>query len=264
MHRGALHLHSTYSDGEFSLPELRAALLADGCSFACVTDHAEWLDESGVALYLADCASLSDDRFRFIPGLEYECEQRLHIVGFGATMLMPTTDPQEVIARLDAAGAISMIAHPKTELFAWIEGFARLPQAIEAWNSKYDGRYAPRPATFALVRRLRARQPALLAFYGQDLHWKKQYRGLRVEVDAATNEPRDVLGALAAGAFVGVDHDLRLPSSGVIAPEQLREFERLHGRSSRMRGLIKRTKRLADSLGLVVPGSIKSQIRRMF
>ena len=40
MLRGALHIHSTWSDGEFTLSELRHILVGAGCRFACVTDHA--------------------------------------------------------------------------------------------------------------------------------------------------------------------------------------------------------------------------------
>jgi hypothetical protein len=35
-----------------------------------------------------------------------------------------------------------------------------LHRGIETWNSKYDGRYAPRSGTFALLQRLRQRAPA--------------------------------------------------------------------------------------------------------
>lgn len=262
--RGALHVHSTYSDGEYTLTELRETLRRDGCRFACVTDHAEWLDDDSLRKYLAECAALSDDEFRFIPGLEYECERRLHIVGYGATMRLSTTDPDAVIGSIEAAGAFSMIAHPKTELFGWIEGFTRLPHAVEAWNSKYDGRYAPRAETFALIQRLQERKPALLACYGQDLHWKTQYRGLVVEIEAESNDRHEVLTALFAGAFVGVDRELRLPASGHVPAPLLRRFARRHRRSDRMRLAIKTVKRTVDRTGLALPPAIKAQIRRVF
>ncbi|HKC88863.1 MAG TPA: hypothetical protein VKG02_22960 [Blastocatellia bacterium] len=70
MFKGAIHLHSVYSDGEFTLAELREALDAAGRSFACMTDHAEYFDRLMTRDYVAECASLSDDRFRFIPGFE--------------------------------------------------------------------------------------------------------------------------------------------------------------------------------------------------
>ncbi len=79
--KGALHIHSTYSDGEFTLTELKQIFLAAGCSFLCMTDHAEHFNETKLRAYLDECRSLSDDEFRFVAGLEYECERRMHILG---------------------------------------------------------------------------------------------------------------------------------------------------------------------------------------
>lgn len=264
MFRGVLHVHSTYSDGEFSLPELRETLLRDGCTFACVTDHAEWFTGSSLARYLAECDELSDNRFAFIPGLEYECENRLHVLGYGFARLDRSRAPEQVIADIDAGGGVSVIAHPKTELFEWIESFERLPLGIEVWNSKYDGRYAPRPETFALLHRLRVRQPCLSAFYGQDLHWRRQYRGMQVAVECATNTRGAILPALAAGAFHGNRQGLQLPSSGVLSVQNMNEFARIHRRSQRLRHLMKATKDVADRLGVSVPAGVKSHLRRVF
>src|SRR5207249_2551105 len=95
-----------------------------------------------------------------------------------------------------------------------IEAFETLPDGIETWNTKYDGRYAPRPATFALLARLKARRRDMSAFYGQDLHWRRQHRGLFTMVDAATPDRARVLDALRRGAYIGVKDGMRLPSSG--------------------------------------------------
>ena len=264
MYKGILHAHSTYSDGDLSLPELREALVRDGYRFACMTDHAEWLTEPALRQYVDECNALSDGEFRFIPGLEYECENRLHVLGYGTTVLIGSSNPEEVIARVHSAGGVSVIAHPKGELFDWIESFDTLPVGLEVWNSKYDGRYAPRAETFALLRRLQARQPGIVAFYGQDLHWRHQYRGLYVEIDRATPERGDVLGALASGAFRGCKQELRLPSSGELSASVLQEFSRVHRRSDRMRRILKTAKGVAGALGVTVPAGVKSQLRRVF
>jgi len=129
--KGAIHIHSTYSDGEFSLPELRGLFTAEGCRFVCMTDHAEAFDEHSLAAYMEECSALSDAKFRFIHGLEYECEQRMHILGYGAEKLASTQDPQAVIRHIDAQDAISVIAHPKDTFFPWIESFETLPAGIE-------------------------------------------------------------------------------------------------------------------------------------
>jgi hypothetical protein len=266
MLKGALHVHSTYSDGEFTLRELRRELSSDGFAFACLSDHAEWLNERRRDEYLAESRELSDESFTFVAGLEYECEQRLHIVGYGSTGLLSTTDPVDVIRQIEEAGAVAVIAHPKTALFPWIETFERLPAGIEVWNSKYDGRYAPRAETFALLDRLRARRSDLRAFYGQDLHWRHQYRGLQVVVDSASNNsaPDAILSALRSGGFVARIDNLELPSTGDVGADRLERFARLHRRSTRLRQAFAMAKRCADDLGVSVPDSLKGQVRRLF
>jgi hypothetical protein len=264
MLKGAMHLHSIYSDGEFTLAEIRELFLAEGCSFACLTDHAEFFDERSIQNYLAECKSLSDDKFLLVPGLEYRCEREMHILGYGATGLAQTKDPQGVIRHIDAQGAISVIAHPKNDSFSWLESFATLPLGIETWNTKYDGRYAPRPATFALLRRLQERCPEMRAFYGQDLHWKKQFRGMLVEVDCAEARIETILGALAEGKYSARKDPYSLPASGVLSEELLTQFGHDHGRSQRVWRLLKTGKQTLARLGIRVPESIKAQLRRIF
>ena len=264
MLRGVIHTHSTYSDGEYTLAELREVLVASGCSFACMTDHAEFFDEEKLRAYVAECESLSDERFRFVAGLEYECERRMHVLGYGVTTLAGTTDPQRVIEHIERAGGLSVIAHPMDSMFEWIETFDVLPRGIETWNSKYDGRAAPRPGTFRLLSRLRERRPEMLAFYGVDYHWKKQFRELYnlVECDAPTRD--EVLGALASGRYLGAKGELRLPSSGELPESLLEAFGAANSRSTRRRLLLKRVKRAADRLGLRIPAPVKAQLRRIF
>lgn len=264
MFKGAIHIHSTHSDGEFTLPELRSIYREAGCRFAMVTDHANYFDEDKVSAYREECARLSDAEFIFIPGLEFGCWERMHILGYGVTALTATENPQEVIEHITRAGGISVIAHPKNEMFETIENFDVLPQGIETWNSKYDGRYAPRPGTFQLLHRLQKRAERMHAFYGQDLHWRKQYRNLFNHVECDELKIENVLAAFAEGRYVGVKDDLELSASGAVSEELLARFSSVHERSSRMRDFIKRAKKTADSCGISVPEKLKAQVRRIF
>jgi hypothetical protein len=264
MIKGAMHVHSTYSDGEFTLAELREVFLAQGCAFICMTDHAEYFDQDSLLRYQRECELLSDDKLRFVAGLEFDCERHMHILGYGTTRLAETKNPQEVIGHIDRQQAVSVIAHPKDEFFPWIESFEILPQGIEVWNSKYDGRYAPRPGTFALLQRLKRRKPEMHAFYGQDLHWKKQFRGLVVEVDAASAQPQAILAAIAAGKYNGRKDALKLPSAGELSDELLADLGRAHARSYGMWRFMKGGKRILDRLGIRIPESLKSRLRRIF
>jgi hypothetical protein len=259
---GALHIHSTYSDGEFSLTALRNLYVAAGCRFACVTDHADCLAAASLEAYVLECRALSDDRFRFVAGLEFTCENGLHVLGYGTTTTTTSTDPSEVIRHIEAHGGVAVIAHPRDVLFDWIAGLERVPHGLEVWNTKYDGRYAPRPGTFALLQRLQARRLDCRAFYGQDLHWRTQYRGLFVDVDCASVTREEVLAGLASGAFAGVKEGMRLPSSGAVEQEWLVRAQRTRWFSGALRMALKRTKAVFDRLGIPVPAALKAQARR--
>lgn len=264
MLKGALHIHSTYSDGEFTLGELREIFLGENCSFLCMTDHAEYFDEESIRRYVAECNTLSDANFRLVPGLEYRCEQNMHILGYYATTLSQKTNPQEIIRHIDEQGGLAVIAHPRDDFFEWIETFTTLPQGVETWNSKYDGRYAPRSGTFALLQRLRQRAPGMRAFYGLDLHWKKQFRNFFVTLECDSLEPSAILAALATGEYTAQKDDLLLPSSGILPEPLLQQFDRVHARSHRMWRLLKNGKQTLDRFGIRVPESLKAQLRRIF
>ena len=264
MIKGAIHVHSTYSDGEFTLAELREVYAALGCRFVCMTDHAEDFDAKKLAAYVAECERLSDEQFRFIAGLEFNCDRRMHVLGFGVTRLVETTDPQAVIRHIKGEGGVAVIAHPMDSAFEWIESFDELPDGIETWNSKYDGRYAPRPQTFALLGRLQRRAPQMRAFYGQDLHWRRQHRGLLNYLQTAGSDREAVLSALAGGDYFAMKGDAELPSSGRLAAELLARLGDANRRYARRRQVIKQAKRLIDRVGLRVPAPLKAQLRRIF
>jgi len=264
MLKGAIHIHSTYSDGEFTLAGLREVYLAAGCAFACVTDHSQYFDASKIQAYAEECARLSDRRFVFIPGLEFGCTGKMHILGYGVTQLVDNDNPEDVIEHIEGARGISVIAHPRDTAFAAIESFKKLPNGIEVWNSKYDGRYAPRPGVFQLLNRLQQRQPEIHAFYGQDMHWKKQFRGLLNVVTLSTIEPEQILAAFARGDYQGVKDGIELSSDGRISEVLMHRFAKVHRRSDAMRSLIRSTKKQADRLGLSVPSALKSHLRRIF
>ena len=264
MLNGAIHVHSTYSDGEFTLAELREVYVALGCRFVCMTDHAEYFDAVKLESYVGECKSLSDDRFRFVPGLEFTCDNRMHVLGFGAPRLAGTTDPQAVIRHIKRTEGLAVIAHPMDSAFAWIESFDELPDGIETWNTKYDGRYAPRPQTFELLNRLQQRSPLMRAYYGQDLHWKHQHRGLLNCVEADFMQPGAILAAFRRGDYCALKGSLELPSSGLLPAEMKREFGEVNRRDANKRKLLKNAKKWIDRVGIKVPGGLKARVRRIF
>ena len=73
-----------------------------------------------------------------------------------------------------------------------------------------------------------------------------------------------MLAALAAGEYVGFKDGRRLPSTGVLSPEHVAAFERVHRRSQRMRRFMGMVKTWASASGLGVPAPVKDQLRRIF
>ena len=224
MLKGALHIHSTYSDGELTLAELKERFVSDGFSFACLTDHAESFDREKLRAYVTECDALSDSEFLFLPGLEYECEKHLHILGFGVTALAGTTDPESVIRHIADRGGVSVIAHPRDHAFDWIESFTVLPHGVEAWNYRYDGIKGPHVSVYLLLRRLAARQPGTFAFYGLELHWARQRRDLGIVVRPTLLRKDHILRALSTGNYHGSCAGVDLPSSGTLSPQLLEKL----------------------------------------
>lgn len=262
--QGAIHVHSTYSDGEFTLGELRTMFLSAGCRFLCISDHAESFTRRRLMNYTNECSALSDDRFCFIAGLEFECREKMHILGYGVTSLADSIEPQEIIRHIQVNGGLAVIAHPKNSHFAWIETFKTLPMGIEVWNTKYDGRYAPRPGTFHLLRRLQERQPQMRAFYGQDFHYRKQFYGLLTHVRSSVLRADDLLRSLASGDYVSQRGDLVLPSTGVLPGGLLEHFDRIHRRYDSVRVSLRRMKKIAQRMGFTVPSTVITGARRFF
>jgi len=264
MLKGVLHVHSTYSDGERSLADLRELFLQQGCSFAMMSDHADSLDDARVREYVAECHERSDAKFLFVPGLEFSCDRRMHVLGYGVTSLSASTNPQEVFTHIEQQRGVAVIAHPQDSAFPWIESFETLPMGIEVWNTKYDGQYAPRARTFRLLQRLRVRRPDLLGFYGLDYHWITQFRELYTVLHIDRLDPQAMIAALRGGQFHATKGELELPSDGNIGDALLAQFDRTNTRSSGARRFIQQINGIRRRLGFKIPAPIKAQLRRFF
>ena len=104
----------------------------------------------------------------------------------------------------------------------------------------------------------------MTAFYGQDLHWRRQYRGLFTLVNADAPDPAAILQLLRQGGYMGLKDGLELASNGEIPAGVLARFERANARSQRLRQWIGGVKSCVNRVGLSVPGSVKAQLRRIF
>jgi hypothetical protein len=124
--RGAFHVHTRRSDGRGTVEEVAAAAKAAGLQFVLLTDHNDFAPrepafKSGVLM---------------VPGVEISTPYG-HLVAFG--METPLDGPrarQEGVGAVEAAGGISVLAHPIQQKNPWRdpEG-ARRAQGFELYSA---------------------------------------------------------------------------------------------------------------------------------
>jgi hypothetical protein len=101
------------------------------------------------------------------------------------------------------------------------------------------------------------------AFYGQDYHWRRQFRGLFLDVEAPSRDAGAILAALAGGRFSATKGRLHLPSNGQLPAPLRSRLAEAHERSQRLRGLVRQARGLASRFGMTVPSGFKAQLRRI-
>lgn len=190
---GHLHIHSVFSDGEGSVPQIAAAAQEAGLDFIGITDHNSLAGrEEGLEGWHGNVLVLI--------GTEIN-ESKNHYIAFGLNKLIPPDDdnPGTVIAAVNYQGGFGYLAHPveksnpaflEGRCFPWDkfnwDGF----NGLEIWNfgSLWRGVYTkrwqalfwyyadpyravrfPEPEGLALWDRLSQERP-VSAFVGSDAH----------------------------------------------------------------------------------------------
>ncbi len=190
---GHLHIHSTYSDGEGSIPHIAAAAQDAGLNFIGITDHNTLAGrEEGLEGWHGNVLVLI--------GTEINVSKN-HYIAFGVSKPIPPDDdnPGSVIAAVNSQGGFGYLAHPVEKsnpaflngrCYPWdncnLDGFS----GLEIWNfgSLWRGVYTrrwqalfwyyadpyravrfPEPEGLALWDRLSRERP-VSAFVGSDAH----------------------------------------------------------------------------------------------
>jgi hypothetical protein len=197
MHRyqGIIHNHSACSkEGCYPLSTLRQRW-ATQFDFAAMTEHAERTDAQAYAAYLSECDALSDEQFRFIPGLEIETESGDMLL-LGCRTYICTRDPLEVLQQ--AADCVILLAHPEegkmmAEVLQQAHGF-------EVWNSGHMGGYMPPLDWLASWRRWIT--PGKIVTGGNDIHKVDPRRKIITSVQSPSTSEKHILEAIKQGNFV--------------------------------------------------------------
>lgn len=169
--RGILHVHSDFSyDGRNSIPEWAAFLRAKGYNFVCLTEHDDDFDDAKMAGLVEECRKVSTPSFHMIPGLEFRCANKAHILGLALTKFYRTDDPIEAAQFIRANNGVSVIAHPRGYEGNITKELLKTVDGVEVWNGAKDSRFFPHPEVLGLYKGWREVNPNLIALGGADTH----------------------------------------------------------------------------------------------
>ena len=264
--KAALHLHTTYSDGELTLEELKVRFQKEGFQCLMMSDHAESMTPEQMETYVAECCALSDDQFCIVPGLEfaYPFESgSLHLLGYGVSRYQREEEPVTMVKAIHQLGGVAVLAHPYPPLLPQIVPMKGTIDGIELWNTKYNGRIAPALWNYQLLKEVRRLRSEVLGFYGTDFHWKKQYAGLAVWIEADALTPASLLTALRNGKFYAEKEGMRLTPDGSLTSDQKSSFERKERFYRLWRKMVVGARGPFKALRLPIPQRLKAMARKV-
>lgn len=190
-YRGALHVHTTCSDGKLSPAQSCRRYRRLGFDFVFITDHDQWNDHS----------HLSDAEFKVFSALELSCRGgREHVVALGVHAWAGRKDTQEAIDWVNGLGGVPVLCHPFWSRMALrraleLEGYPLL----EVWNTHGGLKYARESSHFWDL--LLAEGRRIYAVAADDSHAARDCGGGFVEVWAEELSEEAILKALRAGRF---------------------------------------------------------------
>ena len=195
LYRGILHNHSIYSrEGCYPLSVLRQRW-ASQLDFAAMTEHAEKITAEDFAAYIQECEALSDDQFRFIPGLEVATDSGDMLL-LGCRTYIRTTDSFQVLK--EAGDCLILLAHPEEnrmlpEVLAQVHGF-------EGWNTKRMGSFMPPFDWLNCWKHLL--RPNQIITGGNDIHTVDFKRKAITLVQSSSDSEQDILSSIKQGHFM--------------------------------------------------------------
>lgn len=260
---GILHCHSTYSyDAKLSLQELRELFVAHGVNFVCMTEHADELTKERAAAFVRECAALSDDTFRFIPGFEVPC-RRAHVLMIGMRDFFGSYAPDLDALRVWTRRApFVVLAHPVRNGFKVEDGFLEQLHGLEVWNQQYEGKRVPRIRSLKLFSTLKKKKPSIVATGGIDFHRTEHFSAPLVHLDVAECTEAAIVEKLKAGAFSFGSEQATV--YGTLP--NVRELIAKHRVESHLSVMIivlgKFVNKVLKTLGLSLPKSLKERVRK--
>lgn len=202
MCKGIMHVHSTYSDGELSLPQLVQFFKKHGFNFLCITDH--HTDPSGphhltgqqYEQLVQECHAVSSQEFVCIPGLEFATDQDLDILGIGLTEIIQKWDIQSLVPEIRKQGGIAILSHPSRNDFSFdMRSVSQRVDGAEIYNS-HDFIHALDRKTYREWRYWRKQKRPFLTTVGFDFHQEADIGDCSMHIPEADISTQAILDAI--------------------------------------------------------------------
>lgn len=265
VYQGVVHMHSTYSyDGKLTLPELKTALIKEGLSFACMSEHADEMTPESAAVFVEECRALSDDSFVFVPGFEvpYKDPKVYHVLMIGTTEFVGAFARDAQSLRDWASRAtLVFLPHPVRNRFIYDDTLREIADGVEIWNQQYDGKRVPRTRAHKLLKDLRKERPELLATGGLDLHRAEHLTYPRYEMELSKLSEDAILDALKVGKYAFGNRACTVSGTGEWGDAGKLSARFASTLSTTIILASKKTNKVLAALGLSFPKSLKRAIR---
>ncbi len=266
---GILHAHSTYSyDGKLTLSEFRALCIEKGIQFVCMTEHTDELDAAQAEAFVRECDSLSDDRFRFVPGFEVPyhiegTEEHAHVLMIGCRTFhgVYAQTFSDLLPWIEASSYV-VLAHPVRNHFKLDPKLTESIHALEVWNQQYEGKRVPRTRSLTLLEELRKDNNHLHAVGGVDFHRKEHFGTPQLVLNVTSLTEEAILNALKEGKYQVVGQNVLFHARETDL-DSLRKKHRLE--STLSVGIIvtgKWVNAVLAKVGIKLPKSLKQLIRK--
>lgn len=200
--RGMLHVHSNYSyDGDNSIAEISFFFKSKGYHFVCLTEHGDDFTQDKMDAFFTECEANSRHDFIVIPGIEYRCNDEIHLLVIGSKKLYQHTTPLEIVATTHAENILTIIAHPRHCRKNPDRAMIELVNGMELWNGHKDSKIIPHYHTYSIYNQCKKMNSRLLALGGSDLHSLANYFPLDTVIPSCALEAACILDRLKSGDF---------------------------------------------------------------
>jgi hypothetical protein len=210
--RGIIHIHTTYShDGTLSLSDIVNIVRARRYEFIILTEHAEDFDDKKMQFVIDQCKCASDEAFLVIPGLEFNINDEIHILGIGIEKYINESDPEELIRKIHENNGLAILAH--TAEYRNGIPYAKISDVdfIEIWNPRYGEKISPSIKSIKILHEFRKMKKLYIASAGLDLHKLQDLAPLYQIVFSEQLTQKEIISSLKGGEFTTTNGFIELP-----------------------------------------------------